>query len=148
MGLGRGLSVSGGMGSLPRSHPSHFPPCLPQNHQTTPLRLAPGAAFSAPASWGLLQTPPPSPGATGNSLLQQILGEARLWEAADMPLLGSCHIPQAQGDQLDPPMQASSTPGDVLRSSYLLLQSLNLPWDHPWLQLPPTPRPLAAPSKQ
>lgn len=47
-----------------------------------------------------------------------------------MPLLGSCHIPQAQGNQLDPPMQASSTPRDLLlKSSYLPLQSLNLPWD-------------------
>lgn len=127
----------------------------PHPHQVTPLtahhachkpldpsspRPDPEAAFSAPASQGLLQTPPPSPGATGNSLLQQILGEARLQEAADMPLLGSCHIPQAQGDQLDPPVQAPSTPGDVFP-----LQSLNLPWDSSPTLAPSHSQPLGSP---
>lgn len=65
-----------------------------------------------------------------------------------MPLLGSCHIPQAQGNQLDPLMPASSTPGDLLKSSSLPLQSLNLPGTHPWLWMPPAPSPSIAPSKQ
>lgn len=96
--------------------PAQAPP-LPAHracHRTTaktpPLGLDPGAAFWVSACRGLLQTPPPSPGATRNSLLRQILGKARLSGAPDMPLLGSCHIPQAQRNQLDPGMQASSPP--------------------------------------
>lgn len=47
-----------------------------------------------------------------------------------MPLLGACHIPQAQEDQLGPSMQASFHPCDLLlRSSYLPLHGLKLPWD-------------------
>lgn len=64
--------------------PAQVPPltahhaCYSTTTKTPPLRLDPGAAFLVSACRGLLQTPPPSPGATRNSLLQQILGEARL----------------------------------------------------------------------
>lgn len=67
-----------------------------------------------------------------------------------MPLLGSCHIPQAQGNQLDPRMQASSTPGD------LLLKSSSLPpspkpesaWDSSLALDPPAPSPFTGASEE
>lgn len=61
-----------------------------------------------------------------------------------MPLLGSCHIPQAQGNQLGPRVQAPATPGDLLKSSSPPLPSLNLPGTHPWLWMPPAPSPSTA----
>lgn len=128
--------------SLPTAQPTR---CCATSHQATPLGLDPAVAFSVSASRGLLPTPPPSPGATGNSLLQQILGEARPQEPPDMPLLGSCHIPQAQGDQLGPPRQALPIPCDLLQSSYLPFQRLNLPWDSSLTLGPSHSQPLGSP---
>lgn len=63
-----------------RFHLSLHITCYSTTTETPPLRLDPGAAFlvSAWHAGACLHTPPPSPGATRNSLLQQILGEARL----------------------------------------------------------------------
>ena len=104
--------------------PSHCARCLLQHrHQPVLSGLAQellSQSLHAKACCKLLLPalePPPG-----------ILCSNRSWgkpdgaEAPDMPLLGSCHIPQAQGNQLDlPMMQTSSTPCDLLKSSYLPL---------------------------
>ena len=142
-----GLGVDRAMRPLPRSYPSHCPLCLPQSHRTTPSDW-PQELLSLPLQAGAccrLLLPALKP--------LGILCSNRSWGKPDCGRLLTC-LCWAPVTFPKPTGSAGPTDGGCSHPWWRLqvlppsLKAWICPGTHPCFQLPPTPSPLAAPSKQ